>query len=121
MQLASGAWEDCCALFRHDPRDAGRDDKFKIEGLRVGLFPHQALAIFWALKSWSEEGDTLFLADEMGVGKTLEFLGLWAVHRHLKFAWDAVQKARASDDPLENQKHLPAEGQEAQSRCPTNP
>lgn len=64
-----------------------REDLFPIEGLRVGLYPHQAFAIYWSLQSWHENSNVLLLADEMGVGKTLEYIGLWAVHRNLKY-WE---------------------------------
>lgn len=119
-QLTSELWADCCALFKHDPRKAQRDDKFYIEGLRVGLFPHQAFAIFWVFWRRRCEVYQLFISDDMGVGKTLEFLGVWIVQRSVNVAWDEVQRCRSSSNPADRLKHLPtAQGKD--SVCPTNP
>jgi hypothetical protein len=56
----------------------------------------------------------------MGVGKTLEFIGLWVLQQNVSVAWDEVETCRKSSRPSERMKHLPAE-QEDGSVCLTNP
>ena len=56
----------------------------------------------------------------MGVGKTLEFIGVWVFHRSVAVAWHEVQTCRKSSDPASREKHLPASQKEG-SVCPTNP
>ncbi len=67
-------------MFKHDPRKTGIEDKFQMDGLHVDLFPHQAIAVFWVFRRYVKHVRQLFIADEMGVGKTLEFIGVWVFH-----------------------------------------
>src|SRR5277367_3065332 len=113
-------WIACCTIFKHDPTKRAREDTFYIDGLLVGLFPHQAYAVYWMITRLLDNITGLFLADDMGLGKTLEFIGLWVVQRKVTTAWDEVQKCRNSPNEAERKKHLPGE-QEVGSVCPTDP
>jgi SNF2-related domain len=97
-----------------------RKDTIKVDGIKVGLFPHQAYAIFWMLSRLIYDINGCFLADDMGVGKTMEFLGVWVIHRMVHLAWDEVQICRNSPDALDRAKHLPV-GHTVGSSCPTDP
>ena len=119
-QLNTEEWRACCKFFKHDPTKQSREDTIKLDGLLVGLFLHQAYAVYWMLSRLIARINGCFLADDMGVGKTLEFLGVWVVHRIVHVAWDEVQRCRTNDDETERAKHLPA-NQAAGSICPTNP
>ena len=119
-QLSVNIWKECCSLFRHDPHRTGSEDKFSIDGLQVDLFPHQALAIFWVFQRYVKFIRKLFIADEMGIGKTLEFIGVWVFHRSVAIAWDKVQTCWNSSNPAGREEHLPANQKEGRV-CPTNP
>ena len=119
-QLNVDTWNECCLLFRHDPRRTGKEDTFPMDGLRVGLFPHQALAVFWVFQRYIAHVRQLFIADDMGLGKTLEFIAVWVFQRNVAVAWDEVRACRGSDEPAKRAKHLPVD-QEEGSVCPTNP
>jgi hypothetical protein len=58
-----------------------------------------------------------FLADDPGVGKTAQIVGLIVVRRLLWLAYDDIQKARSSNVPATQARHLP-KGTDA---CPQPP
>jgi len=70
-QLEPSEWEACCQFFKVDPRHHERHNMFLIGGLRVGLFPHQAFAVYWMLLQSTRDLRGVFLADDMGLGKTM--------------------------------------------------
>jgi hypothetical protein len=74
-QLNIEEWRVCCKFFKHDSTRQSREDTIKLDGLLVGLFLHQAYAVYWMLSRLIARINGCFLADDMGVSKTLEFLG----------------------------------------------
>ncbi len=73
-QLSVDTWNECCSLFKYDPHKIEREDKFLVDGLRMGLFPHQAITVFWVFQRYIKHVRWLFIADEMDLEKMLEFI-----------------------------------------------
>ena len=73
-QLNVTDWAACCKFFKHDLNNTSREHTIKLDGLLVGLFPHQAYAIYWMLSRLIADGNGCFLANAIRVGKTLGFL-----------------------------------------------
>ncbi len=51
-QLSIDTWNECYSLFKHDSHKTEREDKFLVDSLRIGLFPHQAITVFWVFQRY---------------------------------------------------------------------
>ncbi|KAE9363422.1 hypothetical protein N431DRAFT_357289 [Stipitochalara longipes BDJ] len=109
---AVSRWEECCAMFRHDPKETGTDKLVTITGLKTKIYQYQAFGVYWQMMTSRVLGGG-FLADDMGLGKTLSFLAYIVVERQLSVLHREVIKSRAAKDG----KHL-QEGEEG--NCPTS-
>src|SRR5450432_2680733 len=105
-QFSVQQWVNCCAFFKVDSRKRNREDKIKIPGLQVDLFPHQAFAVYWMLHRKAYKILGVFLSDDIGLGKTLTVLGFWASTVANYRNWQMVLASRKSSNEIENRKHL---------------
>ena len=108
-------WTNCCRFFRVDENRTNKKERFAIHGLKYQLFPHQLLAVYAMLVQERSVCYGGFLADEQGLGKTLECIALILVNRLLQLAHRRVRRSREAQDG----KHLPAGPQERNAVCPT--
>ncbi|CZT12306.1 uncharacterized protein RCO7_09039 [Rhynchosporium graminicola] len=110
---STARWNECCLMFRVDPKNTGIENKVKIAGLKTSIYQYQALGVYWQMVTARQFGGG-FLADDMGLGKTLSFLAYFVVERQLAVLHRNVAKSRLSNDS----KHL-TEGQDGE--CPNPP
>jgi hypothetical protein len=123
-------WKSMCTFFKHPAEDKfGADDLIILRGLTVGLKPHQAYAIFWAItRPYCGNNDLRggFIADDMGLGKTIEAIGIIVVRAWLIRAGRDVllDRKRAVENPNYKSKHLAPgtirDPQALESVCPSD-
>ncbi|KAL5332112.1 hypothetical protein BJX70DRAFT_405021, partial [Aspergillus crustosus] len=102
------------ALFRLGDKDAvSPKSKIRIPGMKIDLFPYQAFGVWYMLQ---EEGrcNGGFLADDVGLGKTIIILAHIVVSSWIKLGVMRVAASRAKNDGG----HLPANAV-AGSVCPS--
>ena len=104
-------WNECCAMFRHDPKETKIDNLITLTGLNTNIYQYQAFGVYWQMITSRELGGG-FLADDMGLGKTLSFLAYFVTERQLSVLHREVSKSRY----LQDGKHL-FEGQSGE--CPS--
>ncbi|EFW13187.1 conserved hypothetical protein [Coccidioides posadasii str. Silveira] len=108
-QMDSQTWQDFTSFFmllqnENDSTDPTR--KILIHGMLQDTPPHQLYCAFWMLlkDQGLEQGG--FIADKMGIGKTMEVilyfvLGAWIIYNHLHIK-------QCHKNPAMANKHLPA-------------
>jgi SNF2-related domain len=101
-------WEECCAMFRHHPKETGIDKVITIAGLNTKIYQYQAFGVYWQMVNSRKVGGG-FLADDMGLGKTLSFLAYVVVERQLSVLHLDVMKSRAARDGKHLQEGQPGE------------
>jgi hypothetical protein len=123
-QLTFENWQSTCELFKIPSNTkTSVEDKFKIPGSNHGFFPHQLLGIWFMITRGTIGFRGGIVADDPGVGKTAQVIGLILVKRWLFLAGDDVQLARNSREPATRSRHLPASTlempQPADAKCPS--
>ena len=99
-------------MFRIDPTQVGIDERVKVAGLKTPIYQYQAFGVYWQMITSREMGGG-FLADAMGLGKTLSFIAYMVVERQLSVLWMEVNNSREKKDG----RHLP-DGADEEAKCP---
>ncbi|KAI9747332.1 MAG: hypothetical protein M4579_007486, partial [Chaenotheca gracillima] len=107
-----GLWADACKFFKHDATRVRLEDTLTISGMKVGLRPSQLLAVYWMItQPLRVDIYGGFLADGMGLGKTIESVTLWVVNCWLHKMYNDVRSDRlahlSSPTPKAQALHLP--------------
>lgn len=97
-----------------DPARTSTADTVLITGLKTEIYQYQAFGVYWQMMTSRRLGGG-FLADSMGLGKTLSFLAFFVLERQLCILWDTVIKSRKANDG----EHLLEDQQAKNDVCPT--
>ena len=108
-------WRDCCKVFDIDPRKTSLAETVQIAGLKTKIYQYQAFGAYWQMLTSRHLGGG-FLADSMGLGKTLSFLSYFVVERQLCVLWDDVEKSRKENDG----RHLSPSQHAENDVCPSD-
>ena len=87
--LSPENWKACCDFFLHDPDKTSPEDTFQIRGIKTPVLPFQAFGAYISTVKLAVQNG-VWLADTMGLGKTLIFLVMRALHRALLLCWKDV-------------------------------
>ena len=92
-----GRWKRCARLFFHNPGNVHADQRICIPGLQTPLYLYQAFEVFimFEMKMFQREG---YNADEMGLEKTIQLLGLICLNCILDEARAEVTTAHRKGD-----------------------
>ena len=101
-------------MFGIDTTKTGLNEVVTIAGLKTKIYQYQAFGVYWQMLTSRELGGG-FVADALGLGKTLSFLAYVVVERQLAVLWRDVGKSRAAKDG----KHLLQGEQDEDAACPS--
>jgi hypothetical protein len=94
--LSHENWNACCEFLLHDPEGTSPEDTFKIKGIKTPVLPFQAFGAYMCIFKLEVQSG-VWLADTMGLGKTLMFLVVRAIHRAILLCRLDILKSRDSD------------------------
>src|SRR5688500_15927947 len=69
-------WIECCKMFNLDPLQTALEELVEIAGLKTKIYQYQAFGVYWQMMTSRKLGGG-FVADTMGLGKTLSFLAFF--------------------------------------------
>lgn len=107
-------WKACCKMFNLDPSRTALEELVVVAGLKTKIYQYQAFGVYWQMMTSRMVGGG-FVADTMGLGKTLSFLAFFVVERQLSCLWRAVEDSRNAKDG----KHLREDQQHEGDSCPS--
>ena len=100
-------------MFNIDPNRTALDELVYVAGLKTKIYQYQAFGVYWQMITSRKLGGG-FVADSMGLGKTLSFLAFFVVERQLACLWAIVEKSRSAKDG----RHLREDEHKEDDRCP---
>ena len=101
-------------MFKLDPSKTAPGELVTIAGLKTKIYQYQAFGVYWQMMTSRKLGGG-FVADGMGLGKTLSFLAFFVAERQLAYLWQEVDHSRKARDG----KHLREDEHMEGDICPT--